>query len=77
LTVAAWLPGEVVPASRVAHSNEALLALLVLVIWHIYGSHLNPQIFPGEGTIFTGYISKRELKEHHRLEHDRLFRESE
>jgi formate dehydrogenase subunit gamma len=77
VAVTAWLPGELVPASRVAHSNEALLAMLVLAIWHIYGSHLNPQIFPGEGTIFTGYIGKRELKERHRLEHDRLFGEGE
>lgn len=41
----AYLPGELIPAARVAHSNEAMLALLVLVVWHVYGSHLSPEVF--------------------------------
>lgn len=68
-----WLPGEVVPASRVAHSSEALLALSVLVIWHLYSSHLSPEIFPVDRTIFSGYIGLKELREHHTLEYERLF----
>lgn len=66
-------PGQFIPAAQVAHSNEALLALLVLVIWHIYGSHLSPEVFPADTTIFTGYISKTELEERHKLEYERLF----
>lgn len=70
---ASWATGEVIPAARVAHSNEALLALLVLVVWHIYGSHLSPEIFPMDRTIFTGYISAEELKERHALEYEAVF----
>jgi thiosulfate reductase cytochrome b subunit len=70
---ASILPGQFIPAARVAHSNEALLALLVLMIWHVYSSHLSPEIFPADQTIFTGTISKEELRERHRLEHDRIF----
>ena len=70
-----WLPGEVVPASRVAHSSEALLALSVLVIWHLYSSHLSPEIFPLDRTIFSGFIRLKDLKERHPLEYERLFPE--
>jgi len=71
--VAGLLPGEVIPASRVAHSNEALLALSVLVVWHVYGSHLSPEIFPMDKTIFTGYIPAHELEERHHREYRRIF----
>jgi hypothetical protein len=27
-------------------SNERLLAFLVVVVWHIYNAHLNPDVFP-------------------------------
>lgn len=72
-TVALWVTGEVIPAARVAHSNEAMLALLVLVVWHVYGSHLSPEIFPMDKTIFTGFITAEDLKHRHALEYKRLF----
>ncbi len=68
-----FLPGEVIPAARVAHSNEAMLALLVLVVWHVYGSSLSPEVFPLDPSIFNGYIPAHELKERHGLEYRRLF----
>jgi formate dehydrogenase subunit gamma len=73
IEAASIFPGQFIPAAQVAHSNEALLALLVLVVWHIYGSHLSPEVFPADTTIFSGYISKTELEERHKLEHERLF----
>lgn len=71
--VVAWLPGELIPAAQVAHSNEAMLALLVLVIWHAYGASLNPEVFPIDTCIFTGYLTADELKERHAEEYRRLF----
>jgi formate dehydrogenase subunit gamma len=68
-----FLPGEAIPAARVAHSSEAMLALLVLVVWHIYGSSLSPEVFPLDPSIFTGYIPAHELSERHPLEYRRLF----
>jgi len=68
-----WLPGEVVPAAKVAHSNEALLAFLVIVIWHMYSAHFNPDVFPMDSSIFTGKISLERLEHEHALEHRRLF----
>lgn len=74
---ASFLPGEVIPAARVAHSNEAMLALSVLIVWHVYGSHLSPKVWPGDKTIFTGKIPLEELQERHAREYRRLFGDQE
>ena len=66
------LPGQFVAAAREAHSNEALLALLVVVVWHLYSVVLSPTCFPGDLSIFTGLIPERRLLEEHALEHQRL-----
>lgn len=70
-----FLPGELVPASQVAHSNEGLMAFLVVIVWHIYNAHLNPDVFPFDTSIFTGKISSKRLHHEHPLEYERLERE--
>ncbi len=69
------LPGQVIPAAMVAHSNEAMLAFLVLAIWHVYGAHLSPEVFPMDTSVFTGFMTREELAHHHPLEYARLFGE--
>lgn len=71
-----FLPGEIVPASKLAHGNEGLMAFLVVIVWHIYNAHLNPDVFPFDPTIFTGKISIKRLHHEHELEYERL-KESE
>jgi formate dehydrogenase subunit gamma len=66
------LPGEVIPAAKLAHGNEGLMAFLVVILWHIYNAHLNPDVFPFDTTIFTGKISVDRLRHEHPLEYDRL-----
>ena len=41
------LPGGIVPAAYLAHSNEAIVAAVFIVIWHFYHVHsaLEPQHF--------------------------------
>jgi len=63
------LPGEVVPAAKEMHSGEALLALLVIVTWHMYSVILSPSHFPGDWSIFTGKISREKFIEEHPLEY--------
>ena len=65
-------PGELVPAAKVAHSNEGLMAFLVVILWHIYNAHLNPDVFPFDKTIFTGKISLERMRHEHPLELARL-----
>jgi cytochrome b subunit of formate dehydrogenase len=67
------LPGELIPVAKVAHSNEGLMAFLVVITWHIYNAHFAPDIFPFNKTIFTGRISIEHLKKEHPLEYERLF----
>lgn len=62
------LPGEVVPASKVAHSNEGLMAFLVVVTWHIYNAHLAPEVFPFDKSIFTGTVSMERMHHEHPIE---------
>ncbi len=75
LTLTRLLPGELVPVAKVAHSNEGLMAFLVVLTWHIYNVHLAPEVFPFNKTIFTGKISREHMKHHHPLEYARLFPE--
>jgi len=62
------LPGEVVPASKVAHSSEGLMAFLVVVTWHIYNAHLAPEVFPFDTSIFTGRVSMERMRHEHPIE---------
>ena len=67
-----FFPGELVPAAKVAHSNEGLMAFLVVILWHIYNAHLNPDAFPFDKTIFTGKISLERMQHEHPLELERI-----
>ncbi|MBI2862789.1 MAG: cytochrome C [Chloroflexi bacterium] len=70
--ISRFLPGEIVPAAKEAHGGEALLAMLIIVTWHLYSAHLNPQRFPGDTTMFTGKIPAKRMAEEHPLEYERL-----
>jgi len=67
-----FFPGELIPAAKVAHSNEGLMAFLVVILWHIYNAHLNPDVFPFDKTIFTGKISLERMHHEHPLELERI-----
>ena len=69
MLVTRFLPGEMIPAAKVAHSNEGLMAFLVVIIWHIYNAHLSPDVFPFDTTIFTGTISEERMQHEHPLEY--------
>jgi len=72
LVVTRFLPGVMIPVAKVAHSNEGLMAFLVVITWHIYNAHLNPDVFPFDFAIFTGKISRHRMESEHPLELDRL-----
>jgi cytochrome b subunit of formate dehydrogenase len=70
--VTRWLPGVVIPASRVAHGGEALLALFAVIIWHFYNAHFRPDIFPMDPAMFTGKIALERMEHEHRGELEEL-----
>jgi formate dehydrogenase subunit gamma len=70
-----FLPGWIVPAALVAHSDEAMLALLWIVMVHIFFNHFTPSNFPINTSIFTGKVSRERYREDHALEYDRMVRE--
>ena len=73
IVVSQLLPAELIPAAKVMHSNEALLAFLIVIFWHMYGAHLNPDVFPFDKSIFTGKISKARLHHEHALEYEEMY----
>ncbi|NPA90556.1 MAG: hypothetical protein GXO55_03770 [Chloroflexi bacterium] len=70
ITVTRYLPGEVVPASKVAHGMEAILAVLSILTWHSYFVHIRHF----NKSMFTGYMDEEEMWEEHPLELERLRR---
>ena len=62
------LPGEFVPVSRAFHTNEAMLAFLIIAIWHIYNAVFSPEVFPLDTVILTGKISRERMLHEHPLE---------
>ena len=61
-------PGWVLNMALVFHSEEALLAIFFLFIFHFFHAHLRPLKFPIDETIFTGRISEEDFFHERQLE---------
>jgi len=66
------VPGEIIPAAKALHSNEALLIFLINALWHILNAVLSPEVFPLDTSIFTGYISRERMAREHPIELARI-----
>lgn len=75
--VTKFLPGWIVPAALVAHSDEAMLALIWIVLVHIFFNHFTPSSFPINTSIFTGKVGTKKYQQEHSLEYDRIVKSSE
>ena len=71
------LPKYMLDIAKEAHSDEALLATLAIIIWHFYNVHFSPRTFPMNKVWLTGRISEEDMIEEHPLEYERLIREQE
>jgi hypothetical protein len=76
-TTMAILPKFALDMAHEAHSDEALLATLAIIIWHFYNVHFNPDNFPMSWTWLTGKISKEKIMHHHPLEYEKIMAERE
>ncbi len=68
ITSTHYLPGEFVPAAKAAHGGEAVLAVLAIIIWHIYGVHIKRF----NKAMFTGMQTEAEMLHEHPLELDEI-----
>lgn len=73
IVVTRFLPGQMIPVAKAMHTNEALLAFLVIIIWHIYNAIFSPEVLPLDTVIFTGKIEKKRMIHEHPLEYERMF----
>jgi hypothetical protein len=64
ITTAKYLPGEVIPAAKAAHGGEAVLAVLAIIVWHMYGVHIKRF----NKSMFTGKMSEQDMLHEHPLE---------
>ncbi|HMX75629.1 MAG TPA: cytochrome b/b6 domain-containing protein [Anaerolineales bacterium] len=64
ITATSFLPGEFVPAAKAAHGGEAVLAVLAIIIWHMYGVHIKRF----NKAMFTGHQTEAEMLHEHPLE---------
>jgi formate dehydrogenase gamma subunit len=63
-----FLPGGVVPAAKLAHSTEAVVAAIFIIVWHVYHVHLERTNM----SMFTGRLSEDEMRTFHEKEYERL-----
>ena len=64
ITATQYLPGEFVPAAKAAHGGEAVLAVLAIIIWHMYGEHIKRL----NKAMWTGTQTEQEMIHEHPLE---------
>lgn len=64
ITAAKFLPGDWIPAAKAAHGGEAVLAVLAIIIWHMYGVHIRGF----NKSMWTGEMSEDEMLHEHPLE---------
>jgi cytochrome b subunit of formate dehydrogenase len=64
ITAAKFLPGEYIPAAKAAHGGEAVLAVLAIILWHMYGVHI--KFF--NKAMWTGKMTETQMLHEHPLE---------
>jgi len=64
ITAAKIFPGDWIPAAKAAHGGEAVLAVLAIIIWHMYGVHLRSF----NKSMWTGEMNEDEMLHEHPLE---------
>ncbi len=67
-----FLPGAFINVATIIHSDEALLATGFIFTVHFFNTHLRPEKFPMDTTIFTGHMPVAELQRDKPREYARL-----
>ncbi len=67
-----FFPGWFLNAAFLIHSDEALLAVGFIFMFHFFHTHLRPESFPLDPVIFTGRVPLARFKEERPVEYQRL-----
>jgi cytochrome b subunit of formate dehydrogenase len=67
-----FIPGSFINVATIIHSDEALLATGFIFTVHFFNTHLRPEKFPMDTTVFTGHMPLAELKRDKPLEYEAL-----
>jgi thiosulfate reductase cytochrome b subunit len=67
-----FLPGWMINVAFVVHSDEALLAVGFIFVFHFFHAHLRPESFPFDPVIFTGVMPLERFQEERPVEYERL-----
>jgi cytochrome b subunit of formate dehydrogenase len=67
-----FMPGWFINVATIIHSDEALLATGFIFTVHFFNTHLRPEKFPMDITVFTGRMSVVELKRDKPREYEAL-----
>jgi cytochrome b subunit of formate dehydrogenase len=70
-----FLPGWVLNAAYVVHSDEALLATGFIFLFHFFHTHLRPESFPMDPVVFVGKMPLEKFKEERPLEYERAVKD--
>lgn len=69
------MPGWLINAAHIIHSEEALLATGFIFTVHFFNTHMRPGAFPMDEVIFTGRMTEEAFKEERELEYLNLSEE--
>jgi cytochrome b subunit of formate dehydrogenase len=67
-----FLPGWLLNVTTIIHSDEALLATGFIFTVHFFNTHLRPEKFPMDITVFTGRMPLEELERDKPREYEEL-----
>lgn len=65
---ARFLSRTFIDCAQVAHSDEAMLAIMAVFVWHFYNAHFSPMVFPMSKVWLDGKFTHDEMEEFHPLE---------
>ncbi len=68
-----FMPGWFINLALVLHFYEAVVAVALKFVVHVYTVHLRPPLWPGQGSIFTGKMPVEELRREHSAQFERLY----
>jgi len=65
---AQYVSRSFIDCAQIAHSDEAMLAIMAVFIWHFYNAHFSPMVFPMSTVWLDGQFNQAEMEEFHTLE---------